>query len=293
MKLTRFENLESAIRLLGGSKAIAALAKEISSGKMDVSPENIVTGDSGIYYLSDNGTLTRVLISLVDKSMSYRFKPEYQEMVKNKDFENEELLAELHKYHLVKCRTVERAEKLGWRERYKMGSRRDGRFFYRFINEKEVFSQRADQLLYPCKNCLNQLASLDILSEVPDRTVFTPGDFFEFADCDMDVGIKERGQYAEQSVPNKYSVDWSIISENYKKKIEYRCEGAGCTNRDLNSTFLKRYLHAHHIDMDKANNEYSNIKALCIVCHSQQPGHSHIKQLPDYRKYCAHIASSN
>lgn len=285
MKLTRFEKLEKSIRLLGGSKAIAALAKEISSGRVDVSPENIVSGESGIYFVSDSGAITRVIISLVDKNMSLYFGRDYQEMVLSDDFENEELIAELHKYHLVKCRTVEKAENEGWRERYKMSSRRDGRFFYRFINDKKVVAERADQLLYPCKNCLSQLVEIDILSEMPDRTTFTPKEFFEFSDCNMDVAIAESGVYAEQSVPNKYSIDWRIISENYKKKIDYQCEGAQCANRDLSSSTLRRYLHAHHVDMDKSNNEYSNIQALCILCHSEQPAHSHIKKMPDYMKY--------
>jgi hypothetical protein len=53
----------------------------------------------------------------------------------------------------------------------------------------------------------------------------------------------------------------------------------------------KYYLHTHHIDGNKANNHPNNFKALCIACHSEQPGfgHQRLKHSPDYRVFITQI----
>ncbi len=158
MKFTRFEMLELAVRSLGGSKAIAKLAKEISEGLKDVSVDDIVLGDAGIYYVSETGELTRVLVNIVDKNYRGRFfKPEYRDLVQNGEFDDGGLVEQLHRYHLVRCRTIETAESEGWRDKYKMSNRRDGRFFYRFLTDSDVYYKRTDQLLYSFQNCLKIL----------------------------------------------------------------------------------------------------------------------------------------
>ena len=37
--------------------------------------------------------------------------------------------------------------------------------------------------------------------------------------------------------------------------------------------------------MDKSNNRYANLEALCIKCHSEQPGHSQLNNNPDLLRF--------
>jgi len=286
MNITRFENFEAAIRLLGGTKVPAELIRALELGVKDVRPEDIVVGDHGIYYLSDDGILTRVLVNIVDKTLSRRYMSADQlAMVESGDFDNDELVESLHKYHVLRCKTLENAEKHGWRDKYKMSHRSDGRFYYRFLENNQVFEERKDQRLYVCKNCLSAAAAAGLVDASVERESFEAGEFLDADDGQNTIGLREQGEFAEQSVPNKYVQDWRLIANMLKHKKKYRCEGLGCPNRDLGSSKLRRFLHAHHRDMDKANNVFSNLEALCVYCHAQQPGHDHMKSSADYLSY--------
>lgn len=286
MKLTTFEKLEIAIRLLGGKKVSAELVEALYMGTKDVHPEDVIVGDFGVYYLSDEGVLSRVVVHIVDKSLTSRYVgPKLREMVSRGDFENSELIENLHKYHLVRCNTLERAENEGWRDKYKMSNRQDGRFHYRFIEENAVREVREDQRLYVCKNCLKDVIDTGYLDRGTRREEFEPKAFLTSEDGGDLVGLEERGEYAEHSLPNMYADDWPLIARALKRKKKFRCEGLSCPHRDLSDPGLQRFLHAHHADMDKSHNSFSNLEALCIYCHAKQPGHEQIRSMPDYRRY--------
>jgi hypothetical protein len=62
-----------------------------------------------------------------------------------------------------------------------------------------------------------------------------------------------------------YSMEWKRLSREYRQKQNYKCEECGIQilkNED------KQYIHTHHIDSDKSNNNDSNLRCLCILCHS-------------------------
>jgi len=286
MKLTRFDKLEVAIRLIGGTKVSAALVRALSTGTKDVSPDDLITGEQGIYYLTDEGVLTRVIVNVVDKNIRGRyFKPEWRAFVEKAEYEAETLVEGLHRYHLVRCNTIERAENEGWRDKYKMSHRRDGRFFYRFIADDKVHRESKDQRLHFCMNCLRRLAEAGIVPAGIEKGDFEPRMFFDYAEANEVTGLKEGGEYAEHSVPNKYAKDWRLIAQRLKEKRGFRCEESDCLHPDLSAPNLRRFLHAHHVDMDKSNNNFSNLQLLCIGCHAEQPGHSHMKGTRDYKEY--------
>lgn len=290
MKLTRFENLEAAIRSLGGSKVTAELVKAFNTGTKDVDPDDIIVGDFGIYWLSDEGVLTKVVVHIVDKSLSGSYvRSELVDLVNRAEFEDESLIPDLHKYHLVRCNTLERAENEGWRDKYKMSNRQDGRFFYRFVKDGQVKVTREDQRLFVCKNCLADVISTGFVAPGTTRDTFEPGKFLDTEEGGEFVGLDEQGEFAEHSLPNMYADDWRAIARTLKRKKKYRCEGADCPSRDLSSPKLRRYFHAHHKDMDKSNNRFSNLEALCIHCHAHQPGHEHMLSSKDYRDYLSII----
>ena len=59
----------------------------------------------------------------------------------------------------------------------------------------------------------------------------------------------------------RYTRDWAIVSMNYKEKSNWICEECG-----LDCSVTKYYLHTHHINNNRYNNSYNNLKAVCRSC---------------------------
>ncbi|MYC39522.1 MAG: hypothetical protein F4X55_00660 [Candidatus Dadabacteria bacterium] len=86
---------------------------------------------------------------------------------------------------------------------------------------------------------------------------------------------------AKVSEPFNYSDSWKRISLEYKEQKAWQCEMCQLSFRQH-----KYYLHTHHI----YGTRYDNLMALCIGCHSEQPGINHLllKETSDYQGFIAH-----
>lgn len=284
MKFTDFEKLRLVIEVLGASPVIANLENQFKGEGLSVHENiaRIVIGDEGIYHIDPSGLLTKVIVNIVDKNISSRYAAELSQLVHNNDFESLKLLSDVHKYHLLKCKVIERAENEGWRDKYKMNRRTDGTFFYRFIENNEVYLERENQRLYVCKICLKEINRL--LGSSDTREIFDIDDFFSSSVYETNR-LPEKGNYSHLCAPNIYQNDWSEISKRYRALIHYQCENPDCPSPDLLSQNLHQYLHTHHLSLDKSNNQYSNLKALCVYCHANQPNHEQMKKTLDYIQY--------
>lgn len=74
---------------------------------------------------------------------------------------------------------------------------------------------------------------------------------------------------------------WTAYSAWYRDKKRGICEEC---KLDLN--YDRYYLHTHHIRGTQYN-EPKDLKALCLGCHAEQPGHSRLKREPNYLKFIA------
>lgn len=63
-----------------------------------------------------------------------------------------------------------------------------------------------------------------------------------------------------------YTRDWDQISKTYREAHDYTCERCGLHIDDM---FDRQYIHCHHKDENKLNNQASNLECLCIRCHSR------------------------
>lgn len=82
------------------------------------------------------------------------------------------------------------------------------------------------------------------------------------------------------SEPTNYPDSWKDTSRKYREKKGWQCEMC-----KLSLHQHKHYLHTHHI----YGTRYDNVEALCIGCHSEQPGINHLllKETPEYQGFIA------
>ena len=74
---------------------------------------------------------------------------------------------------------------------------------------------------------------------------------------------------------------WKDYSWLYRHVQDWQCEGCQLS---LNSD--RQYLHTHHI-WGTQNNDPNDLRALCIACHSEQPGlnHHRLTDTEDYHEF--------
>ena len=88
-------------------------------------------------------------------------------------------------------------------------------------------------------------------------------------------------QYRASTLFDYQSPWWQDYSWLYRHVRDWRCEECQLS---LNSD--RQYLHTHHIS-GTMHNDPNDLKALCIACHSKQPGTNHhrLTTLEDYPEF--------
>jgi 5-methylcytosine-specific restriction endonuclease McrA len=62
---------------------------------------------------------------------------------------------------------------------------------------------------------------------------------------------------------NDYTVNWNEVARKEKERAGWKCVRCG----EANDASTGHVLTVHHLDMDKSNNEWWNLAALCQKCH--------------------------
>jgi hypothetical protein len=264
---TRFEELVDAVKQLGVNVVAVSnkeLQKLISGGIEVQNDDEVIRRPHGIYRVLKDGRVVKVVLYISQKRLTSAEIPAF---------------ADLHKYHLFNCRTLEHMQRIGRGERYRISSRNDGRFDYTLIrNNREFRTYNGDSgaSLSLCGNCQR------LYDEAYNRDGKNPFDLPEFLKGERFSGMDPRQyRYDMDDVLNIYREDWPEIANRIKRSREWRCEECGI----VLSGNLKRFLHAHHLDGQLHNNVVANIKVLCIRCHADQPLHGHIRTHRDYSEF--------
>jgi hypothetical protein len=193
------------------------------------------------------------------------------------------------RYHLANCTTLQEMNAVGRFERYVIAAETSGEFILNMITGSKVRSERRQ--LSVCQNCLAGLA-FDGFSFRKDRHTranfvrsFTPSLFFAAYPQSLHP---RKPRYTSATAPlDTYTDDFHEVSRRVREQVGWRCEGC---RRDLAQLRLRQYLHVHHKSADRRDNRRSNLKALCIVCHAEQPRHAHLKSDPRYRAFLRELA---
>lgn len=155
------------------------------------------------------------------------------------------------RFHICKCHVIETF----------MAQGRFGEYHY--ANTEEVDVKDLDT--YP--NRVIQMSGLPLCSmcaEQMARKYDRDMDSDEFVEI-----LKEAGQVSEKKDVNVdifgYTEDWPEVSKAYRTQQKFTCEKCGFT---APSAFERGFIHVHHKDGDKLNNNPSNLQCLCIRCHA-------------------------
>jgi len=192
------------------------------------------------------------------------------------------------KYHLAMCDTLSRMMLAGrYKKRYVVASREDGLFKINRIRNGKV-AESGDKKLDVCQHCLQELSykgySGTLSKQARAKTVssFSLREFFDEYGRSC---VWAAPTYDSTHAPiNVYSPNFFRVAKSIKEYRGFRCEEPKC-KIDLSALEHRRFLHAHHLDGDKSDNDPANIRLLCIRCHSKQFGHSHMKGNPDLQRF--------
>jgi hypothetical protein len=149
-------------------------------------------------------------------------------------------------------------------EKYVMTQRKDGYFF---IDKNGI--QNCEEKLVVCKNCLNWYNKQYRRGLTVES--FDIADFFRHF---KKTPITKKPTHTDIFAPKSgYTDDWDSISLRLKQQSGYICDDCR-----INLINHKKLVQTHHINGQKNDNRNSNLKVLCMECHSEQPDHGHMKR---------------
>jgi hypothetical protein len=188
------------------------------------------------------------------------------------------------RYHVAACEMLRRMKRIGrFSQRYVVSTRTDGVFRLHYVQA----GLHAEKHLDVCQYCLGAIRYRNFDHNKMDRSqrreivsFFTVTDFFDRYPRSLHVA---EPKHSDATAPtNDYSADFFEISQAYRAKVGWKCEECGIS---LDEPHKRRYLHVHHLDGAKNNNSEDNLRALCVLCHSKQPLHSHMKHTASYQEF--------
>lgn len=181
-----------------------------------------------------------------------------------------------NKFHLTDCSTLQHMRQIKKYNRYFATDNTEGIFEIFGINHDGT-EQRADVELFVCKNCLHTLNYQHYAERYQKHHIyinFRLDEFFEIFTSSISYLPDDVGQ----NTGSNYVKNWHEISQNFRANKNWTCEQCG-----VNLSGYRALLHVHHIDGVKRNNSLTNLRALCLECHSQQPMHEHMTRPASYQ----------
>lgn len=170
-----------------------------------------------------------------------------------------------YKYHFKECRTIKTM----------YGDQRGARYYAKYDLEDPLFSKAQSShkdRLDVCWNCL-QGFDFDQYPDFPRPSVkgFNMKDYFDYF-ATHEVDPPELPHPTHQGYTGEYTKDWPKVSKNYKSGKNWTCEK--CKKDCIK---CKHKFDCHHINGVKDDNNPNNLMALCRLCHSKEPQHSHLR----------------
>ena len=277
MKLTDFKNFAPFVNLktkmgiprdkLGTLRGITLNPHKVSSTEMRGLAEGgleVSIDDVGIY---DDGTLfykdQRVLLYIRDVSNYFKQTSD-------------------PRFHFSNCATLREKRQNNQFGKYVIADRTDGKFVVNYVTS----DRSVEKELKVCQNCLDYLSYDGFqLGHPRERRYaavrrFSCSEFFERYPKNLH---HQDAKHSSTTAPmNNYSSDWASVSRAFRTKVRWLC--SKCTV-EFSAVDLQRFLHVHHLNGMKNENHESNLRALCVKCHAEEPEHGHVRFTLQYKEF--------
>ena len=186
-----------------------------------------------------------------------------------------------YKYHISWCKTLKEMRSNHKLNRYVVSRRTDGTFFVNMFDSSthKLISENEVRRLGVCKNCLSEINynEYSYSNYQNKNNIYLNFSINEFLQK-YDTKFNQLPKYTENNAPiNQYPDNWNEISSKFRENKQWKCEECG---RDCSDNTWE--LDVHHLDSNKYNADYLNLRALCKRCHGNQPGHGRYKNISRY-----------
>lgn len=194
------------------------------------------------------------------------------------------------RFHVAECRTLDEMRSKNRFERYVVTNRMDGLFLVDWLDR--ITGEKGEMVaaLKVCKNCLTSLNwrgyensqdRMQINGDYPQRknSIWDNFSIAEFLKEYSTFFKTHPSRRDNMAIVNAYVEDWPRISEKRRRAVNWRCEQCSVNLKNLPGS-----LHCHHINGVVTDNSTTNLRVLCALCHTNQPGHQHMKVSAAERK---------
>ena len=174
------------------------------------------------------------------------------------------------KFHVADCSTLGEMRKKQRFSRYKATYNLSGKFEV-YGDSHYGGASKGEAELKVCRNCLSYLNYKGYRSGSNKDSVYNSFDIAEFLSdySTLFSSMPERADFVEQG---GYSENWGEVSSRYRQDVNFCCESCR-----VNLVEYRRLLHTHHVNGNKRDDRFANLKALCIDCHRKQPKHEYMR----------------
>lgn len=179
---------------------------------------------------------------------------------------NEPESSKVRRFHVARnCEVLKKMERMGRYDRYRITENKSGIF------EVDAYENEHSQKIIPvegrlkvCKSCLLELHYFDIYS-------YRDLDHQDWISFDIKTFFKKyqttfkKPKFNNLNEPgSNYPKDWSLISNAYKRLMNWICESCGVNLKDH-----KGFLHCHHKNGVKGDCSNKNLESICFECHQK------------------------
>ena len=240
---------------------VTVTAKDIGNGILEIKDDE---SNVGMYLVDESGVKHVGFLYLQDYKLDEYGPP---------------------KYHLCNCSTIQQFKLNGFFNKYRWANTEA----VTVINRDTGVEVHYDHLDL-CKNCASIIRSL-----AGQVTFQTSEEFVCFVkhkvykneeagynglygesgvaaianDIRKELGLIDIDPSAEYDIFG-YVHGWEQISKAFREKHNYTCAKCGICIED---PIDRRFIHVHHKDGNKANNNENNLVCLCIDCHAHIDAH--------------------
>jgi len=174
------------------------------------------------------------------------------------------------KFHVADCKTLKTMRARGRFERYVVTNKLDGEFYVTGVDSETGEGMEGDARLWVCQNCLKALnyKGAQQRNAYGVAAAFSIEEFFAtYSSFFTHLPSRKAGNQEDEG----YTADWTQVAARYKAERNFQCESCR-----VDLTNQKNLLHVHHRNGVKSDNTASNLQALCVACHREQPHHEHL-----------------